>query len=531
MTIEYKLPELGEDIETGEVINVYVSPGDTVSEEQPLMEIETDKAAIEVPSPASGVIKSLHVSDGETIKVGQLLVTIEDGEGGDTESEATEEAPEQSAEAESAEESAEEEKDEEITPESEDEAEEAKEESAEPESADEPEAEEIEQELEDEPEDEAEETKEESAEPEPKDKQEDDSEDETEAEETEDEPEEAKEPSAEPEPEDEPEVKEESEIEEEKSQEVKDAPSQPVPASPSVRRLARELGIDITTVKGTGPGGRISEADLRASAGSEKKAKAPEDKAPAPKKESTKKTKTKTKSKPGGEEREKMSKVRRLTAERLTEAWKAPHVTQYDKADITELEALRKQFGESVGKSGGKLTMTSILIKVVAKTLKEFPEMNASVDMESSEIVYKHFYNIGIAVDTERGLLVPVVKDADKKNITELSVELADISERARNKKVTADELRGGTFTITNLGGIGGTYFSPVLNAPEVGILGVSRSFMEPVYVEEEFVPRLMLPLSLSYDHRLVDGANAIRFLRRVIERLEEPHSWFLKIN
>jgi len=175
--------------------------------------------------------------------------------------------------------------------------------------------------------------------------------------------------------------------------------------------------------------------------------------------------------------------------------------------------------------------MTSILIKVIAKTLKEFPEMNASVDMENSEIVYKHYYNIGIAVDTERGLLVPVVKDADQKNITALSVELADISERARTKKITADELRGGTFTITNLGGIGGTYFSPVLNAPEVGILGVSRSQMEPVYIEEEFVPRLMLPLSLSYDHRLVDGANAIRFLRAVISRLEEPHSWFLKVN
>jgi len=450
MTIEYRLPELGEDIETGDVISVYVSAGDTVSQEQPLMEIETDKAAIEVPSPAAGVIKALHVSDGETIKVGQLLVTIDDGEGNEKEAPSKKAPIEEQAQA------------------------------AEPE---------VQEETQEEPVVEAH----------------DENEDEIEAA-----------PVSE---------------EEKKAPEAKEASSQPAPASPSIRRLARELGIDINTVTGTGPGGRISEADLRGSPGSENKQKEPEARTSEPQKEPPEKTKPKTKSKPGEEERVKMSKVRRLTAERLTEAWKAPHVTQYDKADITELEGLRKQYGKSVGKKGGKLTMTSILIKVIAKTLKEFPEMNASVDMENSEIVYKHYYNIGIAVDTERGLLVPVVKDADQKNITALSVELADISERARTKKITADELRGGTFTITNLGGIGGTYFSPVLNAPEVGILGVSRSQMEPVYIEEEFVPRLMLPLSLSYDHRLVDGANAIRFLRAVISRLEEPHSWFLKVN
>lgn len=226
-----------------------------------------------------------------------------------------------------------------------------------------------------------------------------------------------------------------------------------------------------------------------------------------------------------------MSRVRRLTAERLTEAWKAPHVTQYDRADITELEKLRKQYGKSVEEAGGKLTMTSILIKVIARALKEFPELNASVDMERSEIIYKYCYNIGVAVDTERGLLVPVIKDAGKKNLTELSVELAGLSERARGKKITPDELKGGTFTISNLGGLGGTYFSPVLNAPQVGILGVSRASLEPVYVEGELVPRLMLPLSLSYDHRLVDGAVAVRFLRRIIEGLEEPLGWLLKLD
>ena len=466
MTIEFKLPELGEDIETGDVISVYVSAGDRVEEEQPLMEIETDKAAIEVPSPAAGVIKDVLVSDGDTIKVGQLLVTIEDGEGG-----VAEEATEEKA---------------------------TKEQPPEPE----PEVDEADQELEV------------DSDPEPL--EETDDEIETTEETAEDAPEEPEQEEPEPDQED---------------KEASEPTSQLAPASPTVRRLARELGIDINTVKGTGPGGRISEEDLRAGTKKDTKPKSPAVKEQGSEKEAPAKSKTKKKGAAGRQERVKMSKVRRLTAERLTEAWKAPHVTQYDKADITELEGLRKQYGKSVTKAGGKLTMTAILIKVVAKTLKEFPELNASVNMENSEIIYKNYYNIGIAVDTERGLLVPVVDDADKKNITELSIELADISERARSKKIKPDELSGGTFTITNLGGIGGTYFSPVLNAPEVGILGVSRSAMEPVYIEEEFVPRLMLPLSLSYDHRLVDGANAIRFLRAVIGRLEEPHDWFLKVN
>jgi pyruvate dehydrogenase E2 component (dihydrolipoamide acetyltransferase) len=218
-----------------------------------------------------------------------------------------------------------------------------------------------------------------------------------------------------------------------------------------------------------------------------------------------------------------MSKVRRLTAERLTEAWTAPHVTQYDKADITELEKLRKEYGQEVAKAGGKLTMTSIILKVIASALKVFPQFNASVDMGNGEILYKKYYNIGVAVDTDRGLLVPVIKNANKKNITKLSVELTKLSEKARNKKISVDELQGGTFTISNLGGLGGTYFSPVLNAPEVAILGISRSAVEPVYIDGDFKPRLMLPLSLSYDHRLIDGADAVRFLRWVIEALEEP--------
>ena len=184
---------------------------------------------------------------------------------------------------------------------------------------------------------------------------------------------------------------------------------------------------------------------------------------------------------------------------------------------------------QRVEEAGGKLTITSIILKITSSALKEYPQFNASVDMERHQIIYKKYYNIGIAVDTDRGLLVPPVKDVYKKNITELSVELNDISERARTKKIKVDELQGSTFTITNLGGLGGTYFTPVLNAPEVGILGISRSTIEPVYINDQFKPRLMLPLSLSYDHRLIDGADAVRFLRFIVEALEEPFKILLE--
>lgn len=219
-----------------------------------------------------------------------------------------------------------------------------------------------------------------------------------------------------------------------------------------------------------------------------------------------------------------MSNVRKKTAEHLSYAWATiPHVTQFDKADITELEELRKKFGKKVEAAGGKLTVTAILLKVISAALKVFPQFNAAVDMENKEIIYKKYYNVGIAVDTEKGLIVPVIKDVDKKNIVQLSVELKELSERARNKKTSLDEMQGGNFSISNLGGIGGTYFTPIVNSPEVAILGISRSAFEPVYKDGEFVPRLMMPLSLSYDHRIIDGADAIKFLRWVVEALENP--------
>jgi pyruvate dehydrogenase E2 component (dihydrolipoamide acetyltransferase) len=208
----------------------------------------------------------------------------------------------------------------------------------------------------------------------------------------------------------------------------------------------------------------------------------------------------------------------------MRNAWlTVPHVTQHDQADITALEQLRKQFAEPVEAAGGKLTVTAITLKVIAAALKVFPQFNASIDQARDEIVLKKYYHVGVAVDTDRGLLVPVIRDVDQKNIRELAVEMNQLAERARNKKLTLEEMQGGSFTITNLGGIGGTSFTPIVNAPEVAILGMSRASFQPVYNGSSFEPRLMLPLSLSYDHRLIDGADAARFLRWVARALEQP--------
>jgi pyruvate dehydrogenase E2 component (dihydrolipoamide acetyltransferase) len=216
--------------------------------------------------------------------------------------------------------------------------------------------------------------------------------------------------------------------------------------------------------------------------------------------------------------------VRRKTAEHVSLAWNVvPHVTQFDKADVSELEELRKRFASKAEKAGGKLTMTAIALKVVSSALKAFPQFNASIDMASEEIIYKRYINIGVAVDTERGLLVPVIRDVDKKNIIDLAVELSAVSKKAHDKKLMPQDMEGGTFTITNLGGVGGTSFTPIVNYPEVAILGISRTHEEPVWSNDQFEPRKMLPLSLSYDHRIIDGADAARFLCWIVDALEQP--------
>jgi pyruvate dehydrogenase E2 component (dihydrolipoamide acetyltransferase) len=297
---------------------------------------------------------------------------------------------------------------------------------------------------------------------------------------------------------------------------------EPVPAAPHVRRLARELGVDIHNVNGSGPAGRISEDDVKAHA--KLLLTSAVAAAQAPRAGHFVEPALPDFSKWGKVERVSMRGVRRKTAQHLAEAWNTiPHVTQQDKADITELEQLRARFAPKAEEAGGKMTVTAIALKVCASALKVFPQFNASIDMGKEEIVYKQYINIGVAVDTDRGLLVPVIRDVDKKNIVELAAELTQVSRKAKDKKLTPDEMEGGTFTITNLGGIGGTGFSPIVNHPEVAILGLSRSSMEPVWVNNKFEPRLVLPLSLSYDHRLIDGADAARFLRWIAEAFEQP--------
>jgi pyruvate dehydrogenase E2 component (dihydrolipoamide acetyltransferase) len=298
---------------------------------------------------------------------------------------------------------------------------------------------------------------------------------------------------------------------------------EPVPAAPSTRRLAREIGVDIYEVKGTGPGGRISEDDVKAYAKALVTAVAVAAQAP-PRAGHFIEPKLPDFAKWGKIERVSMRGVRRKTAEHLAESWNTiPHVTQHDRADITELEQLRARFAPKAEQAGGKMTVTAIALKVCAAALKVFPQFNASIDMEKEEIVYKQYIHIGVAADTDRGLLVPVIRDVDKKNIVELAVELSQLSQKAREKKITLADMEGGTFTITNLGGIGGTAFTPIVNHPEVAILGLSRSRMEPEWIGGKFEPRLILPLSLSYDHRLIDGADAARFLRWVAEAFEQP--------
>jgi pyruvate dehydrogenase E2 component (dihydrolipoamide acetyltransferase) len=295
----------------------------------------------------------------------------------------------------------------------------------------------------------------------------------------------------------------------------------PIPAAPHVRRLAREIGVNIRSVRGSGPGGRVSEDDVKQSA---KNALTQATAAAQTIRAAFVEPDLPDFAKWGKTERVSMRGVRRKTAEHLRQAWNTiPHVTQQDRADITELEQLRAKFAPRAEEAGGKMTVTAIALKVCASALKVFPQFNASIDMGKEEIIYKQYINIGVAVDTDRGLLVPVIRDVDKKNIVELATEMTQLSKKARDRKLAPEEMEGGTFTITNLGGIGGTGFSPIVNHPEVAILGLSRSRMEPEWVGNKFEPRLILPLSLSYDHRLIDGADAARFLRWIAEAFEQP--------
>ena len=457
MTIELKLPELGENITSGKVIAVLVNVGDTVAVDQSVIEVETDKALIEVPSSVGGKITEIHLKPGDDAEVGGTILVIEES-------------------SEIAAPTLDEENFEEI---SSDTKERVTSEETRPMPADEP-ASLFETTSED-------------------------------ASATESAPAGFSLESTEtPAP-------ETSETPAPKSKKA------PAPAAPSVRRIAREAGIDISDVPGSGIGGRISAQDVRQYVAAQGGAALPDAPAPA---QMNVPVQLPDLARWGEIKREPMTGIRRATSVNLSRAWtNIPHVTQCEKADITELDALRRKFSPKAEAAGGKLTITAILIKVIASSLKVFPQFNASVDMAAEEIIYKNYVHVGVAVDTENGLLVPVIRNADKKNIVELSAELGEAAERARSRKLAPDDMQGGSITITNLGGFGGTYFTPIVNWPEVAILGVSRARMEPVWAKnaEEFEPRLMLPLMVSYDHRIIDGADGVKFLRWVADALEEP--------
>ncbi|MDE2829645.1 MAG: dihydrolipoamide acetyltransferase family protein [Gemmatimonadota bacterium] len=405
MATEFKLPDLGEGVEAGDVVSVLVAEGDTVEIDQSVVELETDKALVEVPSSVAGTITKIHISAGDRVPVGSLLISVEEGEKSvpeEPEAEAPTPAPKE--------------------------------------------------------------------EPEPR----------------------APEPTPTRPP----------------------ANGDPIPAAPSTRRLARELGVDLTQVAGSGPGGRISQDDIKAAVRDRQTGGI------AP----TAPVELPDFSRWGNIERQPLSKVRQIIAKNMSQAWQqVAHVTQFDRADVTDLEAFRQRNKEKAEALGAKLTPTVLALKAIITALKTFPQFNASLDTGANEIILKHYYNLGIAVDTERGLLVPVIKDVDRKDILELALELGDISDRARTSKIGLDELQGGTFTVTNLGSLGVGEFTPIVNHPEVAILGFGRAREEATVREGRIEPRLIMPLALSYDHRVIDGADGARFMRKIVDALENP--------
>ncbi|MDF9797439.1 pyruvate dehydrogenase E2 component (dihydrolipoamide acetyltransferase) [Catalinimonas alkaloidigena] len=455
MAKEIKMPQISEDAESGTIVEVMVSEGDTIEEEQSIIAVESDKASVEVPAEAGGKVKEIKVSEGDEINVGDVILILEAGENGED-----------------------------------DQAEDEEQEEKEDEQPEGKKKEKAEEEEEDDGDTEAKE----------KDPKEEVDKDEVEDEENEDADRKEKDKEAE-------------------GKNKKEANKKgEVPAAPSVRRMAREMNVDIYAVKGTGPGERITADDVKAAAdgksGDQKKSAS----------EQSQESSLPDFSQWGEIERKKMSGIRKATAKSMGNAWRTvPHVTQFDKANISTLQDFMEQYEAKAAKAGAKLTVTAVLVKLSASALRAFPKFNASVDIENQEIIYKKYINIGVAVDTENGLLVPVIRDADRKSVTSIALELGEIAEKAREGKLSMDEMKGGNFTVSNLGGIGGTNFTPIVYHPQVAILGVSRNQIEPVYEDGEFKPKTMLPLSLSYDHRAIDGAEAARFLRWMCQVMEDP--------
>jgi pyruvate dehydrogenase E2 component (dihydrolipoamide acetyltransferase) len=427
MTSEITLPPLGEHTEEGEVVAIKVGPGDEIKPGQTLVEIEAEKATVEVPAPFPARIAKILVQKGDRVHAGQALFVVE-----------THDGPSAPMKAE------------------------------------------------------------ESRQTEPQQNP----------------------PLAPIAPTTPPPATAIPQVPPVENRPVLASPQRGpgsetlVPAGPATRRLARELGIDLGSVPGSAPFGRVTQDDVKAyvrklavgHVGIPGAAKAQ----PLP-----------DFSNWGPIEHLSLEPIRRRMAEQMALSWSlVPHVTQHDLADITEIEAFRKQ---QEGK-GPKLTVTAFVLKAVSVLLRQLPRFNSSLDAVQNRLILKRYYHLGVAVDTEHGLVVPVIRDVDKKSVHDLAVELAELAERGRQRKLAPDELRGGTFTISNLGGIGGIAFTPIVNYPEVAILGLSRARIQPLHTKDsQFVPRLLLPLSLSYDHRVIDGAEAARFIRRLAEMLENP--------
>ncbi len=407
--MDIKIPNLGEGADSGTVAQIFVREGAQIQKDDPLLELESEKAVATIPSPAAGKVTKIHVKQGETVRVGQLIVSVESS-GADEKKEASES----------------------------------------------------------------------DAKPEKREQ----SEDEREA--------------------------------AERFQATKPPVGVPVAASPAIRKMAREFGIDLSQVRGSGGGGRITTADVRAHVARLQKGGQPSEAKPAKPAEKIDFAKW------GKVERKPLTQLRRVIAQRMQESANTiPHVTQFDDVDITDAWTLRKKHAPAYAKKGAHLTLTPFVIKAVIETLKKQPIFNASLDETAGEIVFKQYYNIGIAVDTEHGLVVPVLRDADKKSLLQLAQELEELAEKARARKLGVDEMKGGCFTISNQGGIGGAYFTPIINRPEVAILGLGRGAMRPVVVGKKVTPRLLLPIGLSYDHRVVDGANAARFVVDFAEAIQ----------
>ena len=433
MATEFKLPDLGENIASGDVVTVLVAEGDVVKPGQALLEVETDKAVIEVPCPPGGRIAKVLVKKGDTVKVGQPLVMLEAAGAA---------APAAKAPATAAKPAA----------------------APAPASAAAPPRAAV-----------------------------------------------AATTATEPAP-----------ARVAPAAEVMPVAPVPVaagavePAGPAVRRLARELGVDLARVRGSGPAGRIVRDDVitavRQAGGGGGGPRGARDSGATERDDW------------GPVRREQLSRMRKTIAANMVRSVSTiPHLTNFDDADVTELEQLRKASAPEYAKSNVKLTALAFVIKAVSLSLRQHPLVNASIDLEKGEIVYKDYVNIGLAVDTPRGLVVPVLRDCDRLAIPQIAQVVAETAEKAKNAQYGLEDLRGGTFTISNLGAVGGQYSTPIINWPEVAILLLGRSRRVPVVHEDRIEPRLMMPLSLSYDHRLIDGAMAARFLNEVIGYLESP--------